>query len=259
MKKIFAIILSLVTAGCAGYSSKKDSEIKTQPIVLSERENLLTEEITKTYNSGQYQLAIEKSKAFLQEYPNSYIARYKYAVMHGDYSYTAGLSPEEKKKYREIGNQGIKALAEDPEIKRWPREFQSRLRNEYYWFYEMPLEQYNLGLEDIALNDLGGHYSATVGASMLAMKTLKAGDRAASEEWAEKSLYHFQKFEEHKPTWANINYFAAQSYACLGKYKESMDAFKGLFRKQKSAAKKSDLAEHQKQIEEIKALRLLRK
>ena len=237
------------------HSQEIGDAILDDKITLSEREMYLTDEITRTYNAGDCKLAVEKSIEFLNEFPKSYMARYKFAVMHGDYSYTAGLSFEDKKKYRLIGNYGIKDLAEDPDLKRWPKEFQSRLRNEYYWFFEMPLEQYKLGLEDLADNNLGGHYSATVGAAMLALKSLKSGKITTAEEWAKKSIEHFKKFEDYKPTWANINYFAAQSFACLGKYADAVVSFKDMYRKLQAAVNETELADFITKLEEIKSLR----
>lgn len=223
-------------------------------VVLSEREILLAEEIKEIYNSGDCKLAMEKSFEFLREFPNSYMARYEYAVTTGDYSYSVELSEEERIKYRTIGNNGIKSLAEDPEFKRWPPAFQSRVRNEYYWFFEMPKEQYELGLERIARGE-PGHYSASVGASMMALKCLKENNITLAEEWAQKSLMHFKKFEEYAPHWHNINFFAAQATACLGNYQKALLIYLDMFRKQNAPEDEAQVADFRKKVDEIRTLR----
>jgi hypothetical protein len=221
---------------------------------LSNREEVLADEITKIYNSGDCKTAVEKSIHFLREFPESIIARYKYAVMHGDYSFSVELTEEEKVKYRTIGKNGVKELFEDPSLTTWPSAFQFRVRNEYYWFFELHQEQYDLGIERITLGE-PGYYSSCVGASMLAFKSLKEKNVLLSEDWALKSLMHFHKFEEHSPNWYNINHFSALAAACLGKYEESLNLYKDMYRKQRAPINEKEVAEFVAQIEIIKTLR----
>lgn len=223
-------------------------------IVVSKREEQLSEEISQIYNSGDCKKAVEKSIEFLQEFPKSYIARYKYAVMCGDYSYVLELSADEKKRYREIGNNGIKALVEDEDFKKYPINFQFSIRNEYYWFFELHKEQYELGIERLVASE-AGHYSASVGASMMALKQLEQGNVIQAEEWAHKSFMHFKKFEAYSPDWYNINYFGSQALACLGKYEEALICYKDMYRKQKGPENLIEVASFETMIERIKKLR----
>lgn len=225
-----------------------------EEIVLSEREQMLADEIRQIYNSGNCKGAVDKSIEFLKEFPSCYMAKYLYAVMCGDYSYEVGISREDQKRYREIGNNGVKALAEDPELQKWPRDFQFRLRNEYYWFFELHKEQYELGIERLATGE-AGHYSATVGASMMALKILREKNILLAEDWAQKSFEHFKKFEAFSPDWYNINYFGSQSLACLGKYEEALLCYKDMYRKQKAPVNEIEVADFLIKLEEIKNLR----
>lgn len=228
----------------------------TFPIDLTEREEHLANEIKKIYNSGQCKAAVVKSVEFLAEFPRSYLARYVYAVMHGDYSYTIGLSDDDKRKYREVGKRGVKELVEDPDFKNWPTIFQFRVRNEYCWFFELHREQYDLGLERIAFDGLG-HYGASVGASMMALKSLREKNILHAETWAKKSYAHFKKFEEQSPNWYNINPFAAQALACLGEYEAALICYKDLYRKQNAVLNELEVADFLTKVAEIKRLRSL--
>lgn len=223
-------------------------------ILSSEREQQINEEIRQIFNSGNCKAALEKSIEFLKEFPTSYLARYQYAVMNGDYSNEVGLSDDERKKYREICNKGIKDLVEASDFSKLPKDFQFRVRNEYYWFFELHKEQYELGIERIKENEIG-HYSASVGASMLAMKFLRDANLLIMEDWAERSYKHFEMFERFLPNWYNINYFGAQSLACLGKYDEALICYKDMYRKQQGPINEIEVAEFLKSIEEIKKLR----
>jgi hypothetical protein len=225
------------------------------PIMVSDREKILTKEINEVYNAGELKRAMELSVEFLKEFPKSHIARYEYSVAHGDYSYSSELSDDEKRNYREIANKGIKALAEDPELPRWDQKFQFRVRNEYYWFFQMPEEQYNLGIEKLAMGE-PGHYSATVGASMMALRELKNRNPDSAKDWAQKALLHFEKFEDYAPDWHNINFFAAQAAACLGDYENALIIYKDIFRKQKKEINEKLVNEFKIKIDEIRKLSL---
>lgn len=217
-------------------------------------EEKLDLEIRDVYNSGDCKKAIEMACAFLEKYPESFLAKYDYAVMHGDYSVTPGLSAEEKQRLLAIAKKGVSELFHDPRLAQWPSRFQKAVRNEYYWFFELPEEQYKLGIEEVNAGE-NGHYSACVGASMLALKMLKESKIKLAEEWAQKSLIHFSEFEKLDPDWYNINYFAAQALACLGLYEEAMTCFCGMYRKQQSSQKKGEIDEFSLKIQEIKKLR----
>lgn len=85
-----------------------ESKNMNAEITLSDREKMLDKEIRTLYNSGDNKSAVEKSIDFLREFPQSHIARYSYAVMHGAYSYAIELSDAQKKSFRKIGNRGIR-------------------------------------------------------------------------------------------------------------------------------------------------------
>nr|BDT27398.1 hypothetical protein BHI3_08640 [Bacteriovorax sp. HI3] len=221
---------------------------------VSEREKALASEIRKVYNSGNAKKAVEMSINFLKEFPESLTARYLYSVMHGDYSAELGLTQEESKRCREIANNGFQTLINDPDFKKWSWHFQFGVRNEYYWFFELHQEQYDLGIETIATSE-DGHYSACVGASMLALKFLKERNIPLAEEWANKSFFHFEKYEKYMPDWYNINYFSSQSLACLGKYEEALLCYKDMYRKQKSQVNEAEVAEFVAKMEEWKNYR----
>lgn len=53
---------------------------------VTPREAELSAKISETYNSGNGKKAVEMAIDFLREFPESRVARYQHAVMHGDYS-----------------------------------------------------------------------------------------------------------------------------------------------------------------------------
>lgn len=210
--------------------------------------------IRDVYNSGQCAKAVELSVEYLSKFPNSPQARYMFAVMHGDYSYDTRHSPSEKQRLLQIARDGLSQLMEHPAFSTWADDFKSRVRNEYYWFFELHQKQYELGVEQLRAGK-GGHYSACVGASMLALKLLRDGNVADAEEWARVSLTHFEEFEKVAPDWYNINHFAAQALACRGAYDEALACFKDMYRKQKSPERSDEVAEFFERVDEIKKLR----
>ena len=222
---------------------------------FSAEEIRISKEINAVYNSGNGGRAVEMAKSFLAKFPESPKARYSFAVMHGDYSSSPTHSPEEKARLTQIAKQVFAELFRDPELISWPKEFVSSVKNEFFWFHEMPREQYELGISEIENDDLvGGHYSACVGASMLALKSLESGDRESAREWAEKSFKHFQAYEILVPHWYNINYFAAQALACLGRYDEAIECHRAMYKKQGGPENQAEIAEFLNKIESLKQL-----
>jgi hypothetical protein len=120
----------------------------------------------------------------------------------------------------------------------------------------MHREQYDLGVEINARGE-NGHYSACVGASMLALKTLRALDHESAEKWAKASWSHFQEYEKLDPTWYNINFFGAQALACLGRWDEARACFLDMFRKQGTESQDhgAEIKRFEAQILEIEELR----
>ncbi len=53
-------------------------------------------------------------------------------------------------------------------------------------------------------------------------------------------------------SWYNINYFGAQSEACLGHYEKALEVFKAMYAKQKKEINQSQLREFEARIEVIK-------
>lgn len=210
--------------------------------------------IRNVYNSGDGARAVELACKYLSQFPSSPHAKYNFAVMHGDYSYSPRHSAEEKLRLLEIAKQGTAELLNDPAFNTWDKTFCDSVRNEFYWFHEMPDKQFELGIERLNRGE-NGHYSACVGASMMALNELKAGRINESEDWAHKSLYHFSEFEKIDPSWYNINFFASQSLACLGKFEEALECFENMYLKQKSTLNEAELAEFKARIELIKGLR----
>ncbi len=222
---------------------------------FSPKEDKIRDEIRSVYNSGRCARALEMATDFLKEFPDSLQAKYTYAVMSGDYSYEAKHSDAEKEELLKIAKAGIEELFKHPDLSQYPQRFQKSVKNEYYWFHEFPEEQYKLGINDLTIEARGAHYSACVGASMLALKMLKQGSRLVAEEWANKSWHHFQEFEKLAPDWHNINYFAAQAQACLGNYDFAKVVYLDTFRKQKGDIKKDEVTKFDSHIESIKLLR----
>lgn len=220
---------------------------------FSAEESAFNQRIRDVYNSGDCGRAVELAKEFLDKFPNSPLALYNYAVMHGDYSYSPEHTPEEKKRLLEIAKKGISDLFNHPQLQDWPIQFQIAVKNEYFWFFELHLEQYQLGIEEV-MNGRPGHYSACVGASMLAYKRLEQSIEDA-EDWAKRSVYHFKEFEKSNPNWYNINIFAAQALACMGQYEEALTCFKDQFRKQGKAEDAKKIGEFLDKIDRIKKLR----
>lgn len=161
-------------------------------------EKQISDEISDIYNSGRCDFALEKAKDFIQKYPNSILARYEYAVMNGDYSGSVGLTPDQKEYHLNIAKIWIKELYEDHNFSTFPIKFQNSVRNEFYWFYELHQEQYELGIERIKAGNAAGNYSACVGASMLAYKKILTKDLNEAEKWAKICLTHFSEFEKVK-------------------------------------------------------------
>lgn len=219
-------------------------------MAFPDEEMRIYQNISEVYNSGEALKSVEMSEKFLADYPESPLAKYKYAVMYGDYSVTPGLSIEDKEKFLDIAKRGVKELLESPDFSKWPKRFQNSVRNEYYWFYEMPEEQYKLGLEKIDSDD-SGEYSACVGASMMALRVLKEGKKEVADDWAEKSLHYFKIFETYAPDWYNINFFAAQAEAVLGRYEDSRKTISKMFKKQGKPEDPDYVKEFEEKIELI--------
>lgn len=221
-------------------------------IKFSLEEEKMKDEIREVYNSGNCDQAVEMSKAFLTKFPESFLARYSYATMSGDFAYDPRHSKDEKQILLEIAKKGIAELFNDPNLSKCPASFQSNVKNEYYWFHELPELQYQLGINELETNAKGGHYSACVGASMLAFKHAHSRDFETSKNWAEKSICHFFEFEKLAPNWYNINYFCAQAFACLGQYDEALRIFKDMFRKQGNDVNQTELELFKKMIESLR-------
>jgi hypothetical protein len=218
---------------------------------FSSEEQNLNDEIRSVYNSGHCDKAFEMSREFLRKFPNSLLAKYSYSIMAGDFAYDLRHSEEEKTKLLDIAKTGTSELFKDSDLNKYPLKFQKGVKNEYFWFHEMPEEQYQLGIDWLKIDPRGGHYSACVGASMVALKQVRLKNIKISQQWAEKSYYHFQEFEKIAPDWYNINYFGAQSLACLGKYQEAVVIYKDMFRKQGNKVNEDELSQFQKVVDEI--------
>lgn len=222
---------------------------------FSAEEVRLHREINAVYNSGDGGRAVEMAQDFLAKFPESPKARYAFAVMHGDYSSSPTHSPEEKSRLLQIAKQYFAKLFRDPDLNSWPKEFVSSVKNEYFWFFELPHEQYELGISEIEDKDfIGGHYSACVGASMLALKSLQSGDQVAAREWAEESFKHFQAYEILVPHWYNINYFGAQALACLGRFDAAIECHRAMYKKQGGPENQAEISEFKTKLESIKSL-----
>jgi hypothetical protein len=224
---------------------------------FSDEEQKINSEIREVYNSGNCNRALEMSREFLIKFPNSLQAKYNYAVMSGDYSYDIRHSEEEKNKLLEVAKNAISALFNSPELADYPHKFQQSVKNEYYWFHELPEDQYKHGLIEISKAEgiASGHYSACVGASQMALNMITKGSIKQGEVWAEKSLHHFGEFERLSPTWYNINYFGAQSYACIGEYDKAIEVFKAMYAKQGSEIKMDEVEDFLKKLGSIRSLR----
>lgn len=220
---------------------------------FSAEEWAFSKKISDVYNSGDFRKAVELAKEFLDKFPNSPLAQFEYADTHGEYANSPGHTPEEKKRLLEIAKKGLSDLFNNPQLKEWPIRFQNAVVNEYYWFFELYLEQYQFGIESIS-NGGPGHYSACIGASMLAYKKLESSVEDA-EDWAKRSVYHFREFEKTKPNWHKINIFGAQAMACLGQYDEALACFKDLFRKQGRPEDAQKISEFLEKVDRIKKLR----
>ena len=218
---------------------------------FSDIEIKIFKEISSIYNSGDILRALERSKDFLNEYPSSPLARYKVAVLHGDYSDSVELESHEKEQLKKIAKSGIRELFNELSSTNWPERFKVSVKNEYYWFFEMPEEQYKLGIEQIQKGQKG-EYSACVGASMIALKELKLGNDTKAEKMARISLDFFKKFEEYSPNWFNINFFAAQAEAVLGRYENSMTTISKMFEKQGKPEDPAYIKDFKEKVEVIK-------
>lgn len=221
---------------------------------FSAEEQAFSQKVRDAYNRGDCGKAVELAKDFLDKFPNSPLALFTHAAMHGEYSYSPDHTPEEKKRLFEIAQKGISDLYQDARLAGWPIHFQRSVKNEYFWLFELHQEQYQLGIDEIT-NGRPGHYSACVGASMMALKRIESSI-SDSEDWAKRSLYHFTEFEKTDPSWHRINYFAAQSLACLGRYDDALNCFKDMYRKQGAPEKPKEISEFLKKIDHIKQLRV---
>jgi tetratricopeptide (TPR) repeat protein len=211
-------------------------------------------EISKTYNSGESALAVEMAKEFLKIYPESILAQFNFAALHGDYSYSPIHNQEESQRLLLIAKHGISELFHHPSLLHWPDKLRRNIQNEYYWFFELHEEQYNHG-QNLLKEGISGHYSSCVGASMMALKELRSKNFETTQIWAERAIKNFKEFQQLNPTWYNINYFAAQAHACLGKYEVAMSCFKKMYQKQNKSEKPDEIKEFSKLIKEIVLLR----
>ena len=87
----------------------------------------------------------------------------------------------------------------------------------------------------------------------IALKELKLGNDTKAEKMARISLDFFKKFEEYSPNWFNINFFAAQAEAVLGRYENSMTTISKMFEKQGKPEDPAYIKEFKEKIELIKS------
>lgn len=66
---------------------------------------------------------------------------------------------------------------------------------------------------------------------------------------------HFKHFEVLDPDWYNINFFAAQALACLGKYEESLLTYQDAYRKQRAPINEVEVADFSAKVQAIRELR----
>jgi|GEM_PF-2909541 len=207
------------------------------------------ERIREVANSGNLHAAMTLAREFHKEHPTSYVARYYYAVESGDYACEAEISEDEKKALKEEAIRELKALHNDPEL---PENWKYSVANEVFWFTQQHVEQYNLGIERVQSGNLGGHYSACVGASDQAKKLLFSDrDLALARAWAQKSVEAFGEYEKHNPTWSNINPFAATAVAILGDTAEALRIYTDMFRKQGNAPDQKKIDHFRSEIASI--------
>lgn len=141
-------------------------------------------DIRAHFSSEKGGAARRLAAAFLRRYPRDFRARYYFAVSLSEI--TAGLSKAEVARNKK---QTVALLGELMRTRRGLTPQQSHaLENEYYWFSEQPKKQYELGLRGIKGKVPGGDYSCGVGAAMMALKSVRAGDMPARNLWSRRSL-----------------------------------------------------------------------
>ncbi len=200
------------------------------------------------YNSGEMKYAYEMAFNGFQNNCNDLYYKYLYAVMAGDYSFDKDLAIEKQAELLAVAKKLIKEVFEDDKFKLYPDKFIITVRNEYYFFYKLFEEQFNLGRENVENGISGGHYSMCVGATELAKKYLKEKKNDQASLWATKELHAFTEFEKVDPHWYNINYFAATAFAILGKHDQAIVTFKDMFRKQGKIVDEESVVWFQKEI-----------
>ena len=141
-----------------------------------------------------------------------------------------------------VAKELIKEVYLDPTMGRYEATFVMAFKNEYFFFYQLHEEQYNLGVEHVKDGFTRGYYSMCVGATEMAKKMLRAGDLDGAKAWATKGLDAFREFEKVDPHWYNLNYFGAESLAILGRLDEATGIFRDMFRKQGQSADEVALA-----------------
>ncbi len=225
-------------------------------IEFSQEERDFQTKNRNVYNSGRIRESFEAAAEFHQNHPESVLAKLEHAIKGGDYSYDSSLDETTRETLRNQAKVWIAEIFHHPQLQRYPAQFIRRVRNEFYWFFELHEEQYRLGLEEQAKGAPRSHYPQCVGASAQARKVLiEKEDLAEAERWAALSLAAFYEFEKEDPTWYNINYFAAQALAVLGRYKEAMAAFLDMFRKQQGPVNEAEVQAFRSRIDDIQRAR----
>jgi len=112
-----------------------------------------------------------------------------------------------------------------PQRKRFNKDYESRLLNEYYWFSGQYRKQYELGLREIRTGYLPGYYSMGVGACWYAKTLIEKQQFAKALFWAKKSVTAWEKYFAYQSKWYNSWLFYGVANEVLGQKVAANRAF----------------------------------
>ena len=130
-------------------------------------------------------------KKLSKKYPSELVIHVHALALHGDYSQTLSIG-EEKKIKKSVSLELKKVLKR---VSRSPIEIRRLVYNEYYYHSGQYLKQYLLGRKHLKMG-YNGNFSAGVGSSCLALELFKKGKKAPSQEYALKSLVHWESYKK---------------------------------------------------------------
>jgi len=140
-------------------------------------------QVIKFVTKAKYTEAVKCLRIWKKKYPNELFILTTLATLPYEDAF-ATPGPRRDKAYQKAAT-NLKPFLR--KLRGLPIADRMRNRNEYYWFSQQHLKQYNLGVEGVKKGLPGSYYSQGVGAANLAYKILLKNPSAKGLLWAKRA------------------------------------------------------------------------